>query len=216
MTLMRKMMFSVHRSKLGFDETIAALRESAEEHGWTVPMEHDLQERYQEAGYEDMTRVTTLYLCHPNGGYRILQDDAHKPMAVMMPMGVTVYETQDEAVYIAGMNLERMSMISAGVVKEVLHQDATNYRQTVEEIATPEPGERIEVDGGRCLLGCLSLTTIIAALTGLVVFLAVKILPKIMTKMMSLMMPKMMAMMEDANVQPPCAQIILERMETEE
>jgi hypothetical protein len=45
---------------------------------------------------------------------------------------------------------------------------------------------------------------------------AVKVIPKLMPKLMSKMMPKMMAMMEEAGVQPPCAQIILERLETEQ
>jgi hypothetical protein len=41
-------------------------------------------------------------------------------MAVMMPMGVSVYETQEGEVFIAGMNLEQMSMMFGGAVKEVL------------------------------------------------------------------------------------------------
>jgi uncharacterized protein (DUF302 family) len=213
---MRKMMFTVHRSELGFDETVAALKESAQEHGWKVPIMHDLQESYREAGYEDMTQVTTLYLCNPDGGYRILQDDAHKPMAVMMPMGVTVYETQDGEVYIAGMNLERMSMMFGGEVKEVLRQGAANYARTLVGIGKLESREEIEVDGGRCCLGCVSLAAVGTALAGVVVFVAVKVIPKLMPKLMSKMMPKMMAMMEEADVQPPCAQIILEEMEAKQ
>jgi uncharacterized protein (DUF302 family) len=120
MSFMRKMMFTVHRSKLDFEETVEALRTSAQEHGWEIPMEHDLQENYQNAGYEEMTRVTTLYFCTPDGGYQILRDDDNTPMAVMMPMGVSVYETQEGEVFIAGMNLEQMSMMFGGAVKEVL------------------------------------------------------------------------------------------------
>lgn len=220
MSLMNKMMFTKHRSDLGFDETIIALKKSAQEHGWKVPMVHDLQESYREAGYEDMTRVTTLYLCNPEGGYRILQDDANKSMAVMMPMGVTVYETHDGEVYIAGMDLGRMSVMFGGPVKEVLREGAASYTQTLADIAKPEPGEKIKVDGGRCCLGCglgcVSLAAIGTALIGAVVFVAVKVIPKLMPKMMAKMMPKMMGMMEEAGVQPPCAQIILEEMETQQ
>lgn len=213
MSLMRKMMFTVHRSELGFDETVAALRESAQKHGWTVPMMHDLQESYQKAGYEDMTQVTTLYLCDPSGGYQILQDDANKPMAVMMPMGVTVYETRDDQVYVAGMDLGRMSVMFGRPVKEVLRRGAANYAQTVADIGRPEPSQEVRVDGRRVLLGCVSLTAIAAALAGALVVIMVKVMPKLMTKMMSKMMPRMMARMEEAGVQPPCAQIILEEME---
>lgn len=209
MSLMRKMMFTVHHSELGFDETVAALKESAQKHGWTVPMTHDLQESYREAGYEDMTRVTTLYLCDPSGGYQILQDDANKPMAVMMPMGVTVYETHDREVYVAGMDLGRMSAMFGSPVKEVLRRGAANYAQTVADIGRPEPSQDIQIDGRRVLLGCVSLTAIGAALAGALVVIMVKVMPKLMSKMM----PRIMARMEEAGVRPPCAQIILEEME---
>ena len=213
MSMMHKMMFSVYHSELTFDETVAALRTSAQEHGWDIPMEHDLQETYQTAGYEDMTRVTTLYFCNPEGGYRILQHDEHKPMAVMMPMGVSVYETSDGEVYIAGMNLERMSLMFASPVKEVLREGAANYAAAVGDIATPEKGEEIEMDGGRCCLGCVALTAIGAALVGIIALVAIKMMPTIMSKMMAKMMPIMMERMEEAGVQPPCAQIILDRLD---
>lgn len=219
MTLMRRMMFTVHHSELGFDETVAALRESAEKHGWQISMVHDLQECYQEAGYEDMTRLTTLYFCNPQGGYRILQDDANKPMAVIMPMGVSVYETNAGQVHIAGMNLGSMSAMFGGTVKDVLREGAANYGRTLAGIAAPEPGEEIAVDGRRCCLGCVSLAAVGAALVGAIALIASKIIPKLMPKMMpkmmAKMMPKMMETMEEAGVQPPCAQIILERLETQ-
>jgi uncharacterized protein (DUF302 family) len=218
MNLMRRMMFTVYHSEQGFGETVAALRESAQKHGWEIPMVHDLQECYREAGYEDMTRLTTLYLCNPQGGYRILQEDANKPMAVMMPMGVSVYETNDGEVYIAGMNLGRMSIMFGGTVKEVLREGAAKYERALADVAAPEPSEEIEVDGRRCCLGCglgcVSLAAIAAALVGAVVLIASKLVPKIMPQMMARMMPKMMGMMEEAGVQPPCAQIILEGLES--
>lgn len=68
----------------------------------------------------------------------------------------------------------------------------------------------------RVLLGCVSLTAVGAALAGLLVVIITKVMPKLMTKMMSKMMPRMMARMEEAGVQPPCAQIILEEMEAKQ
>jgi uncharacterized protein (DUF302 family) len=210
------MMFTVHRSDLGFDETVSALKDSAQEHGWEIPMVHDCQETYRDAGYADMTRLTTLYFCDPEGGYRILQDDINKPMSVMMPMGVSVYETTDGQVRIAGMNLGRMSIAFGGAAKEVLREGAARYDRTLDAISAPEPSDEIRVDGRRCCLGCVSLAAIGAALAGVVVLVVVKLIPKVMPKLMAKMMPQMMAMMEQAGVQPPCAQIILERLETRE
>jgi uncharacterized protein (DUF302 family) len=210
------MMFAVHRSELDFDETVAALTESAKKHGWEIPMIYDLQEGYQEAGYEDMTKMKIIYLCNPHGGYKILQDDENKPMSVMMPMGVSVYETNAGQVYIGGMNLGRMSMMFGGTVKEVLREGAANYAKTLEDFTKPTEANGRVKDGGRCCLGCISVTAIIGALVGLVVVIAAKFIPIIMPKMMAKMMPKMMTAMEEADVQPPCAQIILSYLETQQ
>jgi uncharacterized protein (DUF302 family) len=211
---MRQMMFTVHQSKLGFDETIAAVQKAAQKHGWQIPMVHDLQENYQQAGYEDMTRLKILYFCNPSGGYRILQDDENKPMSVMMPTGVSVYETRDGQVYIAGMNLERMSLMFGGVVKEVLQQGGANYVQAMAEVATPVE-DQLKVDKKSCLVGCLSAAAVTAVLGGVVVTLLVKLFRWLMPKMMAKMMPEMMSAMEKAGVQPPCAQIVLEHLEAE-
>jgi len=74
-----------------------------------------------------------------------LEDDENTPMAVLMPIGVSVYETSDSEVYIAGMNLERMSMMFGGVVKEVLRAGAANYRETVDNLAEPEPDAEADI-----------------------------------------------------------------------
>jgi uncharacterized protein (DUF302 family) len=207
----------VHDSTLGFDETVAALKESAEKHGWEISMVHDLQKAYQQAGHADMSKVTTLYFCNPQGGYDILQDDAYKPMAVMMPMGVSVYETREGKVQIASMSLERMSMMFGGVVKEVLRDGAAMYERALDDIAAElEPCEEMEVDGERCCLACASLAAVAAALVGVAAALMVKVFSWLMPKMMAKMMPKMMEMMEKGGVQPPCAQIILERLEAQQ
>ena len=216
MNLMRRMMFTVHKSELSFDETVAVLKESAVKHGWQIPMVHDLQKTYREAGHEDMTKVTTIYLCNPDGGYRILQDDENKPMAVMMPTGVSIYETQDGEVCISGMNLGQMSMVFGGVVKEVLQEGAANYAASLADIAKPKEDEEIKVDGGRCCLGCGVFAAVGAALAAILVALMVRVMPLIMSKMMAAMMPKMMERMEEAGVQPPCAQIILEHLDTQQ
>jgi hypothetical protein len=138
-------------------------------------------------------------------------------MSVMMPMGVSVYETKASQVYVGGMNLGRMSMMFGGTVKEVLREGAANYSKTLEDFAKPaEANGEIKVDRGRCCLGCISLAAVIGALVGLVIVIAAKIIPIIMPKMMSKMMPKMMAAMEEADVQPPCAQIILSHLEAQQ
>ncbi len=132
--LMQQMMFKVYKSKLGFDETVSAVAEAAHRTGWQIPDIRDLQKEYQEAGLSDMTKVKIIYFCNPQGGYDILKDDRNKSMSVMMPMGVSIYETSDGRVEIAAMNLGMMSGMFGGVTKEVMGEGAEKLKNTLEDI----------------------------------------------------------------------------------
>ncbi len=132
--LMKRVMITTSKSKFGFNETVSAISESAINHGWQISHTHDLQQEYMEAGHEDMTKVKIIYFCNPEGGYRILKDDADKPMSVMMPLGVSVWEAEDGRVYISAMHLKGMSAMFGGTVKDVLNEGAENYAQTLENI----------------------------------------------------------------------------------
>lgn len=126
--IMQNMMFKVYKSTLNFDDTVAALEKAAPLNGWTIPDIRNLQQEYHEAGLVDMTKVKILYFCMAQGGYKILQEDKNKAMSVMMPMGVSVYETSEAEVEIAAMNLEMMSGMFPGVTQEVLCNGAENMK----------------------------------------------------------------------------------------
>ncbi len=132
--LMQQMMFKVYRSKLGFDETVSTVAEAASRNGWEIPDIRDLQEEYLKAGLSDMTKVKILYFCNPPGGYDILKEDRNKSMSVMMPMGVSIYQTSDGRVEIAAMNLGMMSGMFSGAVKDVLSNGAANLEKTLEGV----------------------------------------------------------------------------------
>ena len=136
--LMAQMMIRVDTSNLGFEETVSSLTESALQNGWTIPDTRDLQHEYHKAGLADMTRCTILYFCNAEGGYRILtSSDESKAMSVMMPMGVSVYETASGQVKIAAMNLRLMSHFFCGVTKEVLKDGGERYEKSLEGIVAP-------------------------------------------------------------------------------
>ena len=132
--LMQQMMFKVYKSKLGIDETVSTVAEAATRNGWQIPDIRDLQKEYQEAGFSGMTKVKILYFCNPQGGYDILKDDKNKSMSVMMPMGVSIYETSDGRVEIAAMNLGMMSGMFSGVAQEVLSNSAANLEKTLQGV----------------------------------------------------------------------------------
>jgi uncharacterized protein (DUF302 family) len=138
--LMGQMMFRVDTSSLNFEETVSTLSESAKQNGWLIPDTRDLQHEYHQAGLNEMTRCTILYFCNPQGGYAIFtSSDTNKAMSVMMPMGVSVYETTDGQVKIAAMNLGLMSNFFSGAVKDVLEDGGARYEKSLEAVIA-EPG----------------------------------------------------------------------------
>lgn len=133
--LMQQMMFRVDTSALSFEETVSSLTETAEQNGWIIPDTRDLQHEYHKAGLTDMSRCVILYFWNPQGGYKILtSSDKNKAMSVMMPMGVSIYETTGGQVEIAAMNLSLMSNFFSGVVKEVLKDGGERYEKSLEGI----------------------------------------------------------------------------------
>ena len=132
--MMPNMMFATYKCKLDFDEAVRSLEEAAKKNGWTIPEIRDLQQDYVEEGLEDMSKVKILYFCNSQGGYNILKNDHYKKMSVMMPMGVSIYETNDGQVQIAAMNIGFMSLMFSGVVKKVLQEGGERFRNSVENI----------------------------------------------------------------------------------
>ncbi len=134
MRLMKAAMFKVSRSEHDFEHTVQTIRENALRVGWDIPWCFELQQHYQEKGLTDMTRVVNIYLCNPQGGYDIMKNDVYKPMAVMMPTAVSVYETSGGEVYISRMNLGRMSAMFGGIVKDTLKGGGANLEKALEGV----------------------------------------------------------------------------------
>ena len=134
MHLMQAAMFKVTRSKHDFEQTVQMVRENALRVGWDVPWRFELQQHYRDRGLSDMTKVINVYLCNPQGGYDIMKGDVFKPMAVMMPTAVSVYETSAGDVQVSRMNLGRMATMFRGTVKAALKQGGANLEKALEGV----------------------------------------------------------------------------------
>jgi len=134
MGMMKRMMMQEHHSRYDFETTVKRLREQALEVGWNVPLEFPLQEHYIEHGLVDMGRCVNLYLCNPEGGYTISRDDVFKPMFVMMPTAVSVYESSQGKVRVARMRLGMMAKMFGGEVKQTLREGEQRLRAALEGV----------------------------------------------------------------------------------
>ena len=124
--LMSKMMMKTWHSSYGFEETITLLRDNAPNHDWHIPDERDVSGLWLEQGVDNPPRIHVLYFCNAHGGYTITKADDLKAMSVMMPMGVSIYETSAGSVEVAGMNIGMMSAMFAGETKETLKNSGEN------------------------------------------------------------------------------------------
>ena len=134
MSLMRAVMFKVSRSKHDFEHTSKMVRENALRVGWDVPWCFELQQHYQERGLSDMTKVVNMYLCNPQGGYDIMKKDVYKPMAVLMPTAVSVYESNSGEVFVSRMNLKRMAAMFFGKVRATLRGGGAKLEEALEGV----------------------------------------------------------------------------------
>jgi len=131
---MSGLMFSVHKSKLNFDETVSAIENSGTKHGWYNPTIIDHYKIEKELGYEDATKVTTVSMCKPHSAHKILKEDKNKKLSIMMPMQISIYETTDGQVYVAWMNVGFMGKMFGGIVEEVMGEAAENLKEVHEGI----------------------------------------------------------------------------------
>jgi uncharacterized protein (DUF302 family) len=131
---MPKMMLTIHKSKLGFEETVSTIEKSAIERGWKVHKIYNLQKSISESGQGDIGRVKVISLCQPEHAYSILVDDSRKKVSAMMPSRLGVYETKKGDVYITGINIELMSKMFGGEIEKAMVKVDEEQTEMLKEI----------------------------------------------------------------------------------
>ena len=125
MPKMKSMMFRVHQSRMGFDETVSVLTETFENHpNWVLMNVYDNRERYRGEG--ELGPFKVLEICKPGVAFKILSQDQDKTMAAMIPLKVCIFQQEDSNTYVSMMNTRQMSrMFKEAVIREDLLQAAT-------------------------------------------------------------------------------------------
>ncbi|MEZ4519319.1 MAG: DUF302 domain-containing protein [Chloroflexota bacterium] len=131
--MMPKMMMEVHKSRLGFEETVEAVEKEALSRGWNVPKIYNIQKTLTDAGHADMTRAKIISICQPDHAYNILRFDENKFVTGIMPCRVGIYETAD-GVYIAEMNMGLMSKMFGSTIEQVMGQVAAEEKEMMSGI----------------------------------------------------------------------------------
>ena len=119
-TAMPSLMVVTRESKLGFDETIAALEKRIPEHGWVVSggQPIDMNKSMAKHGVTFKPRVKLVKLCNAEYAKSVLTSDRH--ISCMMPCTMAVWEGDDGKVYLSEMNMALMAKMFGGNIAKVM------------------------------------------------------------------------------------------------
>lgn len=103
-------MFDLRKSRLGFEETVAAIRFSAERRGWRVGPTQDAQSTMNQAGIKDAPRIKVVPTCPPNANQKLLtaSQSLNQPIPPL-PCRITVLVDRDKQVQVVKMNTNHLA-----------------------------------------------------------------------------------------------------------
>nr|WP_321487228.1 DUF302 domain-containing protein [uncultured Draconibacterium sp.] len=130
--VMPKQMFVVNESKLSFDETVAAIEQSAKDHNWSMPHLYDLQATMKKHNF-DVKPVKVFSLCKPDHAYQILSSDQERVVSALMPCRVAVYERNGKT-YVSMLNSGLFSRFMGNKVKTVMGAASEENKQILSPV----------------------------------------------------------------------------------
>jgi uncharacterized protein (DUF302 family) len=114
---MPSLMIVTKESKLGFDETVAALEKRIIEHGWAIQGGQPI-DMNQSMAKHGVTFNPRVKLCKAEYAKDVLTTDRH--VSTMMPCTFSVWEGDDGKVYLSKMNLALMAKMFGGNIANVM------------------------------------------------------------------------------------------------
>ena len=131
---MPSLMIVTRESKLGFDETVAALEKRIPEHGWVVSGGRAIDMNKAMADHGGVTfkpRVKLVKLCKAEYAKSVLTTDRH--ISCMMPCTMAVWETDDGKIYLSEMNMSLMAKMFGGNIAKVMGQKVVHDEEKMLE-----------------------------------------------------------------------------------
>ncbi len=131
---MPSLMLIKHKSRLGYDDTVAALGESLKQkQDWRVLTVNDYQKTT--AAFGTMERVGSLTICNPRYASKILANDADRGVTAFMPLALGVYEDKQGQVFISQLNVGLLGMMFGGTIADVMGDAGKDLNEVVASVA---------------------------------------------------------------------------------
>lgn len=131
---MPSLMLIKHKSKLGYDDTVAALGESLKQkQDWRVLTVNDYQKTT--AAFGTIERTASLNICNPRYASTILANDADRGVTAFMPLALGVYEDKQGQVFISQLNVGLLGMMFGGTIADVMGDAGKDLNEVVASVA---------------------------------------------------------------------------------
>ena len=131
---MMSIMFDLRKSRLGFDETINAIRAGGQKRGWKVGETQDMGAAMKEAGAKDAKRMKVISLCPAGANEKVAKASGGKTPP--LPCRATVFDGKDGKIYVMRMNLANMAKTMQGdlakAMAEVAAEEEALYKDILE------------------------------------------------------------------------------------
>lgn len=115
-------MYDMRLSRLGFEETVTALKAGAEKRGWKVERIQDVQAEMAKAGAKDTRPIKVLHGCPAGVNDKLAK--AGQGKVPPLPCRYTVMDDKDGKVRIIKLNTAMLAKANTGEVGKVLGEVA--------------------------------------------------------------------------------------------
>lgn len=126
-------LFDYRRSRLGFDETVAALSVAVDRQGWKKEQVHDVQAAMKQAGVADGKRMKVIMACPAGFNDRLAR--AGQGKLPPHPCRLTVFEGRDGKTYVVKMNSALFAKGLQGEAGKLMGDIATDEDAILKGIA---------------------------------------------------------------------------------
>lgn len=125
-------LFDVRESRLGFEETVTALRAAAEKRSWAVERVEDVQAAMKAQGAKDAPRMKVIFACPKGANDQLNRASGGK--LPPLPCRLTVFETKEGKIQVMRMNTGNLAKAVQGEAAKVLAQLASEEEAVLKAI----------------------------------------------------------------------------------
>lgn len=115
-------MFDLRTSRLGFEETVTAIRSAAEKRGWKVERVHDVQASMRAGGAKEALPMKVISTCPPGSNDKLAR--ASQGKAPPLPCRVTVFQDKEGKVQVVRLNTSLFAKAMQGDPARVMAEVA--------------------------------------------------------------------------------------------